>query len=86
MNTKFFGYYSLKISNTVQSRAIKEVLRVSDTINSNLEYAQEKCKDRYELFDMEAKNSFATKSILILMIKYIYGYTQYSLRDAIINT
>ena len=50
------------------------MFRVSDVINLERGYIQEKYKDRYKIFNLEARNMFTMKIWSILIIKCVlYG-------------
>ena len=50
-------------------RSIKEAFYLIDVIDSEIQYVQEKYKDKYELPNLEAQNVFIIKSVTISMIK-----------------
>jgi len=45
----------------------------------------EKFKHLAEFVDVEARNSFRSKEIIVLVIKCAHGYNHYGTRDAMIN-
>ena len=71
---KFYRYYSLNANNKIQLRAIKEALKVNNIRNLGTEYEEAKYKDRYKLFELDARNVFIRKNISALTIKYIHRY------------
>ena len=47
---------------------------------------QDKYRDKYEVFDLKARNAFTTKSATTSIIKYAYEYNWYQLKDTIVNS
>jgi len=84
-NIKFEGRYCLRRDGKIQSRAIKEIIRIADAREEEKEYAKEKFNHRAEFIDMEARNAFSTGEVTTAMIKLAHGFNHYGLRDAMIN-
>lgn len=84
-NMKFYGSYSKTRKGELQSKAIKEVIRIIDTRENEEEYAKNKCRYRKDFICMKARNAFATGKASTSMIKCAHGFNHYGLREAIIN-
>ena len=67
-------------------RSIKEVLHLNDTIELEINYVQDKYKDKYQLLHLKAKNVFIMKSATTSIIKCTHRYNLYRLRDLMINS
>ena len=85
-NIKFLGYFGLKIHNIIQLRSIKEAVWIIDTVKFEDEYMKMKYKTKYDLFDIEARNIFSNRSIIMAIIKCTYRYNPYGIRCLLINT
>ena len=84
-NIKFYGNYCLKREGELQSRSIKEVIRILDARKEENEYAKKKYKHKFEFIDIEARNAFMAGKVTTAMIKFVHGFNHYGLRDAMVN-
>ena len=84
-NIKFYGSYSVKRKGELQSRAIKEVIRIVDAREKEKEHALKKHGCKKEFVDMEARNDFKIGKVTTSMIKCAHGHNHYGLREAMIN-
>ena len=84
-NIKFLGYYRVKIRDNIQSRAIKEMIRIKDTSQSEKKHTQKKFKEKANFVDIDSRNTFQEKSITISIIKCLYRFNYYSLKNAMIK-
>ena len=84
-NIKFYGSYTMKRNGELQSRAVKEVIRILDAREEENEYARRKYKHKFEFIDMEARNAFKTGDVTTAMIKFTHGFNHYRIRNSIIN-
>ena len=69
----------------MQSRSIKEVVRIIDTRENEEEYTKKKYGHRKEFIDIEARNLFKIGKVTTSMIKCAHRFNHYGLREAMIN-
>ena len=84
-NIKFYRCYGLQREGIVQSRSIKEAIRIIDAREEEKKYIEKKFEYKADFIDIEARNSFQTNKVTTSIIKCAYRYNHYGLRDAIIN-
>ena len=63
--------------NLIKSGAIKEEIREIDAEEAEIEYAKSKLKNKFDFFDVEARNSFLKAKVTTLMIKCAHGINPY---------
>ena len=69
----------------MQSRLIKEVVRIINAIENEEEYVIKKYGHKKEFIDKGARNTFKIGKVTISIIKYAHRFNYYGLREAMIN-
>ena len=82
---KFYTSYSIKRDGELQSRAIKEVIRIIDAKEKENEFAKKKYKHKFDFADMEVRNVLKIGEVITLMIKFTHRFNHYRTRDTTIN-
>jgi len=84
-NIRFYGNYCIKQNNEVKLKSVNEILRIHDARESEQEYCRKKLGYKYDMIDLEARNTFKVGKVTTSMIKCVYGYNHYGQRDVMIN-
>ena len=73
------------VNRNIVTNSINEVVQIIDAEKSEMEYAMTKYKSKIDFIDLEARNIFLNRKIILSMIKYSHRYNHYGLRNALIN-
>jgi len=71
--------------NLIKSRAIKEAIREIDTEDEETEYAKSKLKNKFDFFNVEARNLFLKSKVTTSMIKCTHGINPYGVQNEMIS-
>ena len=83
-NIKYHGDKVMFINNQLAEKPIRNAIRIADAMEMERQYINGKCPDSIQYIDMEARNVF-NKGCTTSMLKCVYGYNAYGMRDVKIN-
>jgi len=75
----------MKINGLMNNKSVKEVIRKADARQLMKQYVQKKYPTNHNFIDIEARNSFGSKRIMLSMILCAHGFNHYGVREALLN-
>ena len=76
--------FQLLSNNQIVHQSIKELIRIEDAKLAEFEYAYRKFRERANLIDLEARNTF-NNEVMPLLIKSTIKFNHYATRELLIN-
>jgi len=84
-NIKYHRMYSILINDQISTNSIKEVIRITDGIQSEGKYKQRKLTYRYDIIDDKARESVPINKITTPIIKCVHDFNHYGVQNTLIN-
>jgi len=84
-NIKYQGTYGIRVNGEISTNSIKELIRTCDGRAAEMRYSRCKLNHSYDMVDHDARVTIPKNKVTTSMIKCVYGYNHYGLRNKLIN-
>ena len=85
INSKFLGYCALKVKCKIVTNSVHKVIRITDARIVEYQYVSKKYGIELDFIDLEARNTFPIKEVILSVIKCAHESNYCRVRDMMIN-